>query len=176
MQLLQAPFTEEHIVDAGVECAHCHNNNTDQIHAMPEQLYTMGVRLHQVVQCAQHQADLRTKEEDPEHSIVHGRNIEDLRSGQATEENRYGKRQKESRDHVSVDVASLVVHEGQAPEDLIIVCLLWSIATEDEFVIKLPLGDLSPSDSLGVGLRRAWAVGRAAHLDFSHLPFLKICS
>ena len=74
---------------------------------------------------------------------------------------------------MSVHITSLIVQKGQASKDFQIVCLLWSIASEDILVVELPCRNLMPcygSRFVSVGL--GYGVARGAHVDFRHLPFL----
>ena len=52
-------------------------------------------------------------------------------------------RLEQSPGQMRVHIASLVLHEGQADEDLPIVCLFRPIAAEDVLVVPLPFGNLT---------------------------------
>jgi hypothetical protein len=95
VQLLQISFTEEDVVYAGRERADRRNDNTEKINTVPKQLYTLGVRPHQVIEGARDQAKFCTAEKYSKYGTVRRCNIEEHRSGSVTkamEENRYGKR------------------------------------------------------------------------------------
>ena len=79
VHVLQALLADENIIDAGAECAHYTNDNTEHIHPMPELFHLMRVGLHHVEQDAEDQTDLGTPEEDTEHSIVRRKDIVKLR-------------------------------------------------------------------------------------------------
>jgi hypothetical protein len=118
MDCLPFGFAWENVVDARYMSALNRDDYSNQVHAKPELLSLVRMRHLQMVESADHKADLCGAKEQSKHGVVLTRDMGKSRFREILPAWYSKKGQYHSSCEMSVHIACLVVHEGQAGEDV----------------------------------------------------------